>query len=52
MGSEIYNVAYHPRDLYVMGTGQMEEFSLPEDTYHYDWAKEGMSICPTNPYSD
>jgi cleavage and polyadenylation specificity factor subunit 1 len=41
MGSEIHALSYHPRDLYIVGTGQPEEFSLPEDTYHYEWAKEG-----------
>lgn len=41
MGSEVYTVAHHPRDVYVIGTGQAEDFTLPEDTYHYEWAKEG-----------
>jgi cleavage and polyadenylation specificity factor subunit 1 len=45
MGSEVYTVCHHPRDVYVIGTGQAEDFTLPEDTYHYEWAKEGM----TNP---
>jgi cleavage and polyadenylation specificity factor subunit 1 len=40
MGSEIHAVSYHPRDLYVMGTGQMEEYSLPDDVYHYEWKPE------------
>lgn len=44
MGSEIHAISYHPRDLYVMGTGQMEEFALQDDTYHYDWVKEGEGI--------
>ena len=41
MGSEVYTVCHHPRDVYVIGTGQAEDFTLPEDTYHYEWAKEG-----------
>jgi cleavage and polyadenylation specificity factor subunit 1 len=41
MGSEVYTVCHHPRDVYVIGTGQPEDFTLPEDTYHYEWAKEG-----------
>ncbi|KAF2196300.1 hypothetical protein GQ43DRAFT_436136 [Delitschia confertaspora ATCC 74209] len=45
-GQEIHAVAYHPRGLYVMGTGQMEEFTLPEDTYHYEWAKEDTTFKP------
>ncbi|KAF2001233.1 hypothetical protein P154DRAFT_619566 [Amniculicola lignicola CBS 123094] len=46
MGSEIYALTYHPRDIYVMGTGQMEEFTLPDDTYHYDWTKEDITFKP------
>ncbi|KAF2266034.1 protein CFT1 [Lojkania enalia] len=46
MGTEIYNFTYHPRGIYVMGTGQMEEFTLPEDTYHYEWAKEDIAFKP------
>jgi cleavage and polyadenylation specificity factor subunit 1 len=42
MGSEIHAISYHPRDLYVMATGQPEEYTLPDDTYHYDWSREGM----------
>lgn len=43
MGSEVYTVCHHPRDVYVIGTGQAEDFTLPEDTYHYEWAKEGIN---------
>jgi cleavage and polyadenylation specificity factor subunit 1 len=42
MGSDIYSFAYHPRGLYVMGTGQSEEFLLQDDTYHYEWKSEGQ----------
>jgi cleavage and polyadenylation specificity factor subunit 1 len=41
MDSEIYALAYHPRGLYILGTGQKQEFSFPEDTYHYEWKKDG-----------
>jgi cleavage and polyadenylation specificity factor subunit 1 len=41
MESEIYAASYHPRNLYVLGTGKMEEFSYPEDTYHWEWKKDG-----------
>ncbi|KAF2118574.1 CPSF A subunit region-domain-containing protein [Lophiotrema nucula] len=46
MGSEIYAVSHHPRGIYVVGTGQTEEFTLPEDTYHYEWAKEDTNFRP------
>ncbi|KAH7123814.1 CPSF A subunit region-domain-containing protein [Dendryphion nanum] len=46
IGSEIHALSYHPRDLYIMGTGQMEEYTLPEDTYHYEWAREDISFKP------
>jgi cleavage and polyadenylation specificity factor subunit 1 len=46
LGQEIHGVAYHPRGVYVMGTGQMEEFSLPEDSHHHEWAKEDTSFKP------
>lgn len=41
MGSEIYAFSYHPRGVYVLGTGQMVEYTLPDDTYHYEWKQEG-----------
>lgn len=41
MGSEICAMTYHPRDVYVVGTGEMEEFEYPQDTYHYPWEKDG-----------
>ncbi|PVI08231.1 hypothetical protein DM02DRAFT_666191 [Periconia macrospinosa] len=46
MDSEIYNFTYHPRGLYVMGTGQSEEFLLQDDTYHYEWKPEDISFKP------
>jgi cleavage and polyadenylation specificity factor subunit 1 len=46
MGSEIYAVSYHPRDLYVIGTGEMQPFELQDDTYHYDWKKEDTTFLP------
>ncbi|KAF2636376.1 protein CFT1 [Massarina eburnea CBS 473.64] len=46
MGSEIYTFSYHPRGLYVMGTGQTEDFLLQDDTYHYEWKPEDISFKP------
>ncbi|KAF2186981.1 protein CFT1 [Zopfia rhizophila CBS 207.26] len=46
MCSEIHAVSYHPRGVYVMGMGEMTEFTLPEDTYHYEWAKEDTTFKP------
>ena len=46
MGSEIYALSYHPRDVFIVGTGVSEEYHLPDDTYHYDWAKEDTTFRP------
>jgi hypothetical protein len=42
MGSDVHAFAYHPKGLYVLGTGQSEEFMLQDDTYHYEWKPEGL----------
>ena len=41
MGSDIHAFSYHPRGVYVVGTGQKEEYMLKDDTYHYEWKPEG-----------
>lgn len=41
MGSEVHAFSYHPRGLYVIGTEQLEEYLLQDDTYHYEWKPEG-----------
>lgn len=41
IGSEVHAFAYHPKGLYVLGTGQSEEFMLQDDTYHWEWKPEG-----------
>ncbi|KAF2682618.1 hypothetical protein K458DRAFT_369548 [Lentithecium fluviatile CBS 122367] len=46
MGSEVHAFAYHPKGLYVLGTGQPEEFMLQDDTYHYEWKPEDISFKP------
>jgi cleavage and polyadenylation specificity factor subunit 1 len=47
IGSEVHTFAYHPTGLYVIGTGEMEEFALnPEETYHYELPKEDTSFKP------
>ncbi|KAF2874977.1 CPSF A subunit region-domain-containing protein [Massariosphaeria phaeospora] len=46
MNSEIRAFSYHPRGVYVMGTSQMEDFMLQDDTYHYDWVKEDITFTP------
>ncbi len=46
-GSEVHTFAYHPKGLYIVGTGQQEEFSLNhEDTYHEPLPKEDTSFKP------
>jgi cleavage and polyadenylation specificity factor subunit 1 len=44
MGSEVYTFTHHPKGLYVLGTGQPEEFLLQDDTYHYEWKPEGSYV--------
>ncbi|PSN69708.1 protein CFT1 [Corynespora cassiicola Philippines] len=46
MGSEVHAFSHHPRGLYVMGTGQSEEYMLQDDTYHYEWKPEDISFKP------
>jgi cleavage and polyadenylation specificity factor subunit 1 len=47
MDGEVHALAYHPAGLYVVGTGQFEEYQLdPSETYHYELPKEDMSFKP------
>ncbi|KAF3001310.1 mRNA cleavage and polyadenylation factor subunit [Curvularia kusanoi] len=46
-GSEVQAFAYHPRGLYIVGTGHLEEFGLNhEDTYHEPLPKEDSTFKP------
>ncbi|KAF3031808.1 mRNA cleavage and polyadenylation factor subunit [Didymella keratinophila] len=46
-GSEVHAFTYHPTGLYVVGTGQREEFTLnPDDTYHEALPKEDTAFKP------
>jgi cleavage and polyadenylation specificity factor subunit 1 len=48
MDAEVHALAYHKSGLYIVGTGQVEEYQLdPTETYHYDLPKEDMSFRPT-----
>ncbi|KAF1946356.1 hypothetical protein EJ02DRAFT_430950 [Clathrospora elynae] len=48
MDSEVHALAYHPSGLYIVGTGQAEEYTLdPTETYHYDLPKEDFTFRPT-----
>jgi cleavage and polyadenylation specificity factor subunit 1 len=47
MGSEICAMTYHPRGVYVIGTGQPQEYLLADDTYHYPWEPEDIKFKPT-----
>jgi cleavage and polyadenylation specificity factor subunit 1 len=48
MGSEIHAFTYHPKGLYILGTGRPEEFMLQDDTYHYEWRPEGsLFVLPS-----
>ncbi|OAL56008.1 protein CFT1 [Pyrenochaeta sp. DS3sAY3a] len=47
MDAEIHALAYHPSGIYVVGTGQSEDYTLnPEETYHYDLPKEDIAFKP------
>jgi cleavage and polyadenylation specificity factor subunit 1 len=47
IGSEVHTFAYHPKGLYIIGTGQHEEFTLnPDDTYHEALPKEDTAFKP------
>ncbi|KAG9188900.1 hypothetical protein G6011_07605 [Alternaria panax] len=48
MDADVHALAYHPSGLYIVGTGQAEEYQLdPSETYHYDLPKEDMSFKPS-----
>ncbi|KAL6704766.1 mRNA cleavage and polyadenylation factor subunit [Coniothyrium glycines] len=48
MDAEIHALAYHPAGLFVVGTGQPEEYQLdPTETYHYDLPKEDLTFKPS-----
>ncbi|OAL07711.1 hypothetical protein IQ06DRAFT_372647 [Phaeosphaeriaceae sp. SRC1lsM3a] len=47
MESEVHCLAYHPSGLYVIGTGQAEEYTLdPNETFHYELPKEETAFKP------
>lgn len=48
MDAEVYALAYHHAGLYVVGTGQSEEFVLDSsETYHYELPKEDLTFKPS-----
>jgi cleavage and polyadenylation specificity factor subunit 1 len=44
IGSEIYAFSHHKSGVYVLGTGEAEEFMLQDDTYHWEWKPEGRLL--------
>jgi cleavage and polyadenylation specificity factor subunit 1 len=45
--AEVHALAYHSSGLYIIGTGQSEEYTLdPEETFHYELPKEDISFKP------
>ncbi|KAF2498940.1 hypothetical protein BU16DRAFT_571198 [Lophium mytilinum] len=46
LGEEIHALDYHPKGVYVLGTGRMIDFTLPDDSYHYEWAREETTFKP------
>ncbi|CAA9957479.1 SFT1 Pre cleavage and polyadenylation specificity factor [Pyrenophora teres f. maculata] len=48
MDSEVHTLTYHPSGLYIVGTGQAEDYQLdPTETYHYDLPKEDLTFKPS-----
>ena len=48
MDAEVHALAYHSTGLYILGMGQPEEYALnPDETFHYELAKEEMSFKPS-----
>ncbi|RAR15013.1 cleavage and polyadenylation specificity factor subunit a [Stemphylium lycopersici] len=48
MEAEVHALAYHTSGLYIIGTGQSEEYQLdPSETYHYELPKEDMTFKPS-----
>lgn len=42
LGQEIQGLCYHAeKDAFVVATSEKVEFTLPEDSYHHEWAREG-----------
>ncbi|KAF2750545.1 hypothetical protein M011DRAFT_492011 [Sporormia fimetaria CBS 119925] len=46
LGTDVHAFSYHPRDVYIIGTGQMEEYRLQDDVYHYEWKPEDATFMP------
>jgi cleavage and polyadenylation specificity factor subunit 1 len=47
MDAEVHALAYHTSGLYIIGTGQSEDYTLdPNETFHYDLPKEDTSFKP------
>jgi len=47
MDADVHALAYHPSGLYIIGTGQTEEYTLnPDETFHYELPKEDTSFKP------
>lgn len=41
MGQDIQAMCYHPpKDVLVLGVGEKEPFTLPEDEHHHEWLEE------------
>jgi cleavage and polyadenylation specificity factor subunit 1 len=47
MDADVHALAYHSSGLYIIGTGQSEEYTLdPNETFHYELPKEDASFKP------
>ncbi|KAB2573936.1 Cleavage/polyadenylation specificity factor A subunit [Lasiodiplodia theobromae] len=47
MGQDIQAMCYHPpKDVLVLGVGEKEPFTLPEDEHHHEWLEENITFKP------
>lgn len=48
MGQDIQAMCYHPpKDVLVLGVGEQEPFTLPEDEHHHEWLEESEFFPPS-----
>ncbi|KAF2754100.1 hypothetical protein EJ05DRAFT_494539 [Pseudovirgaria hyperparasitica] len=47
IGQDVSKVCYYPpKGVYALATSIIEPFSLPEDSYHHEWAREDITFRP------
>ncbi|KAL1637066.1 mRNA cleavage and polyadenylation factor subunit [Neofusicoccum ribis] len=47
MGQDVQAMCYHPpKDVFVLGLGEKEPFTLPDDEHHHEWLEENITFKP------